>query len=148
MSSSVPTSLIQAVEAARLREAAEFARATESQANRVIAGRATGTGDIDESFSLNLGFRLVYVRCHFEGGSGVMPLKISLDSAQGSAYDATLYTAGNAGVGADVNYRVAGPQLDRPSSWTFQPDDAVRITWTNPDPGNMTWGLEVGLAPA
>ena len=72
----------------------------------------------------------------------------NVDSAQGSQYDTVLFTVANVGLGVDANYHVPGMQLLRPSSWTLQPGDAVRVTWTNPAPGQMTWGLEVGLAPA
>jgi len=53
-----------------------------------------------------------------------------------------------AGTGQDVNFRISADEISEPSPWTFQPGDAVRIQWTNPDNGNMSWGLEVGLALA
>jgi hypothetical protein len=44
--------------------------------------------------------------------------------------------------------RLGGEEAFDPSAWTFQAGDKVWIKWTNPDSGNMTWGLEVGLALA
>ena len=148
MNNSLPVAVRQAVEEAQRREDAELARAAEVQASRVIAKWATGSGDIDETFALNLSFRLVYVRCHFQGGQGKGEFHIGVDSAQGSVYDARLYTVKVAGAGADVHLRLTAQETARPSSWSLRTQDAVRVTWTNPDSGNMVWGLEVGLAPA
>jgi hypothetical protein len=47
-----------------------------------------------------------------------------------------------------MNHRLPAYDRELPSPWTLQPGDAFRLTWPNPDPGNMTWGLEVGLALA
>lgn len=116
----------------------------------LIVGRtATGTGNVDHAFTLDRAFRLVFVRCHFSGTPGVAAaLAISVDSAGGSAYDARLFTITRAGVGRDVNLRITDEESAEPSPWTFQPGDALRVQWTNPDDGNITWGLEVGLAVA
>lgn len=114
----------------------------------VASRTATGTGNIAHTFKLDQRYRLVFVRCHFAGTSGTAPLAISMDSTNGSAYDAVLFTVTQAGVTRDVNLRIGGGDADDPSSWTFQAGDAIRVDWTNPDSGNITWGLEVGLAPA
>ncbi|MHC4610550.1 MAG: hypothetical protein ACYS7M_09415 [Planctomycetota bacterium] len=148
MSGSIPRGILEVVESARQREQLELAEAWQIQAARVIAKTASGGGDIDETFSLNLHFRLVYVRCHFVGGSGTSELGLSVDSSQGPAYDTRLFTVRIAGAGADLNFRLTGRETAMPSPWTLQPGDVFRINWTNPDPGNMTWGLEVGMAPA
>jgi len=148
MSGSIPRSILEVVEAARQREQVELAEAWRIQAVRVVAKTASGSGDIDETFSLNLRFRLVFVRCHFAGGSGRSELGISIDSAQGADYDARLFTVRVAGVGADVNLRLTGRETALPSPWALQPGDAFRVNWASPDPGNTTWGLEVGMAPA
>ena len=144
----MPQRLVDAANQAWRREEVELAWAELIEAVRVYAQTATGTGDIDQTFSLNKCFRLVYVRCHFAGGSGRSVLEISVDSASGSTYDAGLYTIRVAGVGADVNLRLSHQETTLPSAWSLQPGDAFRLRWTNPDPGNITWGLEVGLAPA
>jgi len=148
MSDLIPRGILEAVELARQREEAELAEAARAEAERVIARTAEGGGNIDQTFALNLHFRLVYVRGHFVGGAGRADLRISVDSAQGSAFDAHLFTVRVVGTGADVHLRLSADESAPPSAWAFQPGDAVRIEWTNPDSGNMTWGLEVGLAPA
>jgi len=127
---------------------------TELQARRarqmlaVGARAATGGGDIDAAFSLDVRFRLVFLRCHFSGTAGTAALVISLDSSRGGAYDTKLFTIARAGVGRDVNFRITADESRDPSPWTFQAGDTVRVQWTNPDSGNITWGLEVGLAMA
>jgi len=127
---------------------------TELQATRarqlfaVGSTATTGNGNIDARFSLDVRFRLVFIRCHFAGAAGTNPLVISLDSIQGAAYDTRLFTMTKAGVGKDVNLRVPAEESADPSPWTFQGGDEVRVQWTNPDNGNITWGLEVGLAMA
>lgn len=126
----------------------ELTRTQAQQAHAVTTATATGTGDMDETFKLDCGFRLVFVRCHFAGGAGTAPLALSLDSAGGSAFDVRLFTVTLAGGGKDVNLRISATDSIEPSPWTFRSGDALRITWTNPDSGNMTWGLEVGLALA
>ena len=114
----------------------------------VATKAATGTSHMDASFSIDVRYRLVFVRCHFAGAAGLLPLTISLDSVRGVAYDALLFTLSKAGVGKDTHFRIGSEEATDPSSWTFQPGDAVRVQWTNPNPGNITWGLEVGLAMA
>jgi len=114
----------------------------------VASRTATGTGDIAHTFKLDKRYRLVFLRCHFSGTSGTAPLVISMDSGNGSAYDAILFTLSLAGTGKDVNLRIGGGDAEDPSAWTFQAGDAVRVDWVNPDSGNITWGVEVGLAPA
>lgn len=144
----VPSSLINAVNQARLSQDTELARAAVAQAVRVTTQGTTGTGDIDATFALDTTYRLVFVRVHFSGGSGVNALQISVDSALGAAYDTLLFTVKVAGVGAEVNFRLTAQETQLPSAWAAQDGDEFRIQWTNPDPGNITWGLEVGLAPA
>lgn len=126
----------------------ELTRALERHVFGVTTKSATGTGNIAQTFAIGERFRLSFVRCHFSGSVGTAPFHISVDSALGSAYDARLFTVSVAGKDNDVHLRVIEPSGSGPSPWTFQPADALRIDWTNPDPGNITWGLEVGLAPA
>jgi hypothetical protein len=130
------------------RQEQELARAAELARERVVVQRATGSGHIDETFSLARAFRLVYVRSHFAGAAGTNDLAIAIDAAAGSAYDAVLSVVNAVGTGADANFRVPSDELREPSAWTFQPGDAVWIRWTNPAVGSITWGLEVGLALA
>jgi hypothetical protein len=126
----------------------EEAEARQRQLLAVQTKRATGTGDIAHTFALDKRFRLVFVRCHFSGTSGTAAFALSIDSGSGAAYDARLFTITQAGLGKDVNLRIGDGDVDDPSAWTFQPGDAIRIDWENPDGGNITWGLEVGLAAA
>jgi|GEM_PF-2027036 len=137
-----------AVQNAFDRQDAELAAAVERQFRVVNSQTATGNGDINNTFELERKFRLVFVRCHFSGGAGTADLHISVDHSAGATYDTRLATVSAIGTGTDASYTVGNDVNSQPSPWTFQIDDAVRIEWTNPDPGNMTWGLEVGLALA
>ena len=90
----------------------------------------------------------MFIRCHFSGGSGTNVFRLSVDSSKGSAYDTCLFKITQAGMDKDVHLRVTGADTEDPSPWTFQDGDEIRLAWTNPDSGNLTWGLEVGLALA
>lgn len=114
----------------------------------VGAKSSTGTGNLNAAFSLDVRFRLVFVRCHFSGAAGLAPLVISLDSRAGSAYDAVLYTIVKAGAGRDAHIRIGAEESTDPSPWTFQPGDAIRVQWNDLSAGGVTWGVEVGLAMA
>lgn len=138
--------LVQRAQAELDRQAEELSVQQERRLRAVQVRRATGTNSISHAFKLDCRFRLVYVRCRFVGGAGTAVMRISLSSSAGSAYNAQLLTIGGAGTGADVNQRMDAAA--EPSGWTFQAGDAVKIDWVNPAPGVMTWGLEVGLAPA
>jgi len=143
--------LPQAVQAAQTGFAAmdaEYALALERQRRIVKVLRATGSGDMDQSFALGRPFRLVFVRGHFAGGTGGNPLTLSQGSGVASAYEATLFTLAQAGTGRDINFRVTAEETTEPSAWVFMAGDAVKLTWTNPDSPAMTWGIEVGLALA
>ena len=148
MAQTVPREILEVAATAWQQEQLELAEAARLEQVRVVAKTATGSGDIDEAFSLDLSHRLAFVRAHFVGGSGHAELQISVDSAQGSAHDTRLFTVKVAGNGADVNFRLSAQETQRPSAWAAQVGDKFRVRWTNPDPGNTTWGLEVGLAPA
>ena len=126
----------------------EVAEARERSLQSVVTRTATGTGNIAHAFELDRKYRLVFIRCHFSGSAGTAAFAISIDSGNGSAYDARLFTITQAGTNKDVHLRIGGGDTDDPSAWTFQVGDSVRIDWVNPDSGNITWGIEVGLAPA
>ena len=140
--------ILETAQAELTQQTLELSEARARQLLAVTAKAATGSGNIDATFSLDRRFRLVFVRCHFAGGTGTAAFTISVDSTRGSAYDTKLFTITQAGVNKDVNLRIGGDDAVDPSAWTFQPGDKVWIQWTNPDSGNMTWGLEVGLALA
>lgn len=142
------SNILRAVDAALLVQEVELAETRARQMLAVVTKAATGSANIDQVFSLERKYRLVFVRCHFAGSSGTAALTISVDSASGSAYDALLFTVTRAGTNKDVHLRIGEGDTGEPSAWTFQANDALRIQWTNPDSGNITWGVEVGLALA
>jgi len=147
----VPADITQILEAAQTgfaMQEGELATLRVNQLLAVITKIFTGTGNIDHTFGLDRKFRLVFVRCHFSGTLGISPLTLSVASASGTTYDTRLSTIIKAGTNRDVNLRICADELEEPSSWTFQPGDSVRVQWTNPDSGSITWGLEVGLAIA
>lgn len=142
------TTIVGAAEAALAEQNSELHATRARQLLAVAAKADTGSGNLDVVASLDVRFRLVYVRCHFSGAAGLAPMTISLDSGRGGEYDSNLFTISKAGVGRDVNFRIGHEENADPSAWTIQPGDAVRVQWTNPSPGNISWGLEVGLAMA
>lgn len=142
------TQIIETAQDGFAAQESELATARARQAVSVITKAVTGTGDMAEVLALDSRFRLVFVRCHFAGSAGAAALTISLDAAAGAAYDARLFTITKAGTNRDVNFRIAAHESVEPSPWTFRAGDGVRIQWTNPDSGNITWGLEVGLVIA
>ena len=140
--------LRQAAETAFALQEIEVSHARERELRSVVAQTATGTANIDHTFGLDQKYRLVFVRCHYSGTTGSAAFSISVDSGNGSAYDVKLHSIAQAGKGKDVNYAPAGTDLREPSSWTLQAADKIRVQWINPDSGNITWGLEVGLVLA
>ncbi len=140
--------IIRAVDSAVALQEAELVDARTRQMLAVITKTGTGTGNIDQTFSLDQQFRLVFLRCHFSGNIGRSPMTLSLASASGSAYDSRLFTITRAGTNRDVNFRIPAYESEEPSPWSFQASDGLGVQWTNPDSGNITWGLEVGLSLA
>jgi hypothetical protein len=145
MASSVPE-IMEFAQAGFTVQDVELAAARDRQLRTVVRQTSSGSGNIDVLFGLDRKFRLVFVRGHFVGGAGTAGLAIVLDSGLGSAHDTKLFTVSIAGTGTDVHLRLDGADSQDPSPWTFQPDDRLRVQWTNPDSANMTWGVEVGLA--
>jgi len=140
--------MLRAAEVGLAVQEAELAEERARLMLAVVTRRASGSGDMNETFALDRKFRLVFIRCHFSGGSGTAPLTISVDSAAGAEYAARLFTMARAGPGKDVHLRIDRGVGGEPSAWTFQSGDGLRMQWTSPDGGNVTWGLEVGLALA
>lgn len=143
---STPAQLFRAFEASLASQEALLARQRDRARDRVTTKYATGSTNINSLLDLDVAFRLVFVRCHFTGGTGTADMTLDLSSAQGNPYNAHLQSITAVGTGTDVFYTPGGTDIDDPSSWSFQSGDQLRIKWTNPDSGNMTWGLEVGLA--
>ncbi len=147
----MPTNRIEIIRAAQRvfqEQNREVEAVRDRQMQAVVSQTGTGSGDIDSTFGLDRKYRVVFVRCHFTGTAGTNQFALSVDSAAGSAYDTELFTISQAGKDKDVHLRVSGEDLANPSPWTFGSGDRIRIQWTNPDSGNITWGLEVGLTLA
>ena len=106
----------------------------------------SGSGDIGFSDGLLNYFRLVFIRAHFVrvagSGTDVADFVIGVDAASEEAHNYDLYTITGAGVGADVNFRVMPAEADH---WRFKQDDVLRLAWTNPDAGDIVWGVNVGI---
>lgn len=140
--------IVTSAESAISQQTIELAELRSRQLISVLAKAATGSGHMDAALGLGVRFRLVFVRCHFSGTVGSAPMTIALDAAAGAAYDARLFVVTRAGVNYDVNLRIPAEESQDPAPWTLQAGDQVRVQWTNPDSGNITWGLQVGLAVA
>ena len=113
--------------------------------------RASGLGDIDRTFARPGRHTLLGVRVHFfdfnSGSSDKANVTVSIDSAQGASFDRVIWTADAVdttghGLGDDVNVRVPDDEVAA-GTWTFNALDRIRVSWTNPDSGNIGWGLEV-----
>ncbi len=143
---STPAQLFRAFQASLESQDALLARQLDRARDRVITKYATGSANINSLVNLDVPFRLVFVRCHFGGGTGTADLTLDVNSSQGNPYGARLESITAVGTGADVFFTPGGADIVDPSAWSFQSGDKLRIKWTNPDSGNMTWGLEVGLA--
>ncbi len=140
--------ILQAAQDALDRQESELQALRAQQILSVVVATATGSGNMDELIQLDEPFRLIFLRCHYTGTVGTNPLHLSVDSVAGSAYDTRLFTVSQGGVDKDVNLRITVDEMTEPSAWTFQAGDKLRAQWSNPDAGNITWGLEVGLALA
>ncbi len=109
------------------------------------------TDETDETARFNLRelgltgkYVLVFMRCHFSGtGSGTADMLLKLDSVHESFYDVTLFTWQAVGASTDVFFRVG---QDQAAHWVFQDGDELVFEWTNPDSGNIQYGIELGLA--
>ena len=143
---STPAQLFRAFQASFASQTTLLERERDRERNRVVAKYATGSASISSLVNLDVPFRLVFVRCHFGGGSGTAAMTLDVNSFRGLMYGTHLKTITAVGTGADASFTPGGADIFDPSAWSFQSGDQLRIKWTNPDSGNMTWGLEVGLA--
>lgn len=143
---STPAQLVHAFQVSLALQDAFLDRQRDRARDRVITKYAFGSTNINNALNLDVPFRLVFVRCHFMGGTGTADLTLDLNSAQGNPYDAQLTSIAAVGTGTDVFYTPGGAAIADPSSWSFQSGDQLRVKWTNPDSGNMNWGLEIGMA--
>lgn len=115
--------------------------------------RATGNTNIAQSVSIATAqWKPVYLRIHFTGNVGVASVLLDLDHATGAQYDCRLFESRERGRkadgSADLFMRFEAEETSGPSPWSFAPGDFLKISWTNPDSGNITWGMAVGLALA
>jgi hypothetical protein len=87
---------------------------------------------------------IVRVRCHFASGTSTSAiLSMKVDSHRTTGHDIVLDEFAERGTGGDdLNFRVP---IDEMQHYTLEPGDFLVFEWTNPDSGNMTWGLEVAM---
>ena len=98
---------------------------------------------------LNVPWVLVWVRLHFEvlAGSPTGVANVILNRDQRtvhSAWNTRAWLMEARGFNADANFMVMPEEYVH---WMFDADEALVLTWTNPDSGNLGWGAEVGMAP-
>jgi len=120
---------------------------TARQRRAVYIQSTSGSGDIDHDFGLGTDFSLVFIRAHFFGTVSAATMTISIDSRLGVEHDLVL-EAKSAGVNQDLNLTDFDASADAPSPYTFAEGDRIRIAWTNPHPGAVKWGVELGFALA
>lgn len=107
---------------------------------------STGSGNISEVISSNgTPFIPVFVRCHFTGVAGLANLTVSVDSGMGSVHDTTLYTDQSVGVDADCHLKFTDNETSWPSPFSLSANDKLKVEWGNPNSGNITWGLAIGI---
>lgn len=109
--------------------------------------KSSGSGNL--SVPIRPGYRFVvsYIRCHFRrtagSGTDTANFTVDLDSDEGTDFDVRLLTSTTAvGVGTDLHVRITDDAVDQ---WTFEDGDGLTFNWTNPDAGEINWGLIVGV---
>lgn len=88
---------------------------------------------------------LLYVRGEFTGGAGTADLSLYVDrqaTREILKKAAILFTWLAVGVTKQIHTRI--PEDER-EAWSFLKGDELVCVWTNPDSGNMTWSVEIGL---
>lgn len=110
--------------------------------------RGSGQSNLDELVpdpKLYTPWALRYVRCHFSratgSGSSTADMTISVYREPDQKYNTLLWTLTARGDAADAVLRI--DDQERPA-WSFEGGDQIQILWTNPDPSNLWWALEVG----
>lgn len=113
----------------------------------------SGRADMDAdtaAFGIDEGWCLVAARIHFRGGTGTADCVLSVlnyDEPDDS-YDATLYdelTGLGTGTDAHISVEDQGPEMLE--AFSFNHRQRLLFSWTNPDPDNMQWGIELLLIP-
>lgn len=88
---------------------------------------------------------LLFVRGEFVGGTGTADLAMYLDrqaTREINKKSATLFIWEAVGDTQQVHGRVTREGRE---AWSFMRGDELVFVWTNPDSGNLTWFLEIGL---
>ncbi len=88
---------------------------------------------------------LVSVEVHFSRASGsgtsTAALTLSRFREADEKFNTELYSIAAAGDANDVALKIGD---DERRAWSFEQADQVKVSWTNPDSGNLWWGLTVG----
>lgn len=131
--------------------------------NQIVRMARSGTGhmgDVTDEGSVcrfglpNVRFLPVYIRGRFVtlagGRDGAATLSIRVDHRDISGIqDHTLQTLENTGTGTDkkpnLNLRYVADEL---YTWILDAPELLVLEWTNPYPGEIRWGIEVGLINA
>jgi len=95
--------------------------------------RVTGTGNIAVTVDPGKAFALLEVRLHLGAAGGANSFTVSVDSAEGSAYDTLLKTQDMSSA-TDVAFIPTRPHV-------FTNGDKIACAWTNAS--SILWGLEV-----
>ena len=121
----------------------------------------SGTGDMgdvtDEAsvcrFSLALPtWEVVYVLGQATGGTGIGDVSIKVRHADDPSnlrnfLVMTIPDFGSAGTDSKPDFYVRIAPHER-EQWQFTRGDLVVLEWTNPDPSNMRWSVELGARRA
>jgi hypothetical protein len=105
-----------------------------------------GTGDIDHAYGLPADYYPVFLRVHFEritgSGTDTAELVFRADDQADGAQNHIVWRRAARGVDADVNLRFAP---DWRETHVRSGGTKLRVAWTNPDAGDIRWGLQMGL---
>jgi hypothetical protein len=125
--------------------------------NTIIKLRDNGTSHMatlaDETpsprFTYHTKFVLTAVLAWVKGGSGALDdleLYQKIHARRDGTYDQLRRVLADFGAEGTTfhDWRLDDREQHH---WVFDPDDAIVPVWTNPDPGNMAWKLEVHIRP-
>ena len=102
-------------------------------------GPVMGSGNIAVPLRFESRWIPIAIRVHFNGGTGTATLTADVDDTTYTALEWRLTSIAAAGTGTDVNWRLSEQEVH---AWSFEASQRLVLNWTNPDPINMTWGLE------
>ena len=119
----------------------------------IVWVRYSGHGNLDLTCEPPFAGRWcpAHIRIHFRditgstGANDAATLVAYLDSDAGVAWDVQVIEPVSAGLNQDVFLR--WKTQEEIAGYTFDSADRLRFAWTNPDAGNLGWGLEIGFAP-